>query len=379
MGNVQERCVLVTGANGFIGRNLISQLQLQADLKIHTYTRDNSYEDLDRLISEADIVFHLAGVNRPKTDQEFVTGNVELTERIVDCLRTHGKRTPLILASSTQAALDNPYGRSKLRAEQVVQTWGKESGNPVAIFRLPGVFGKWCLPNYNSVVATFCYNLAHGLPLEVSDPSHVLTLVYIDDVVAEFLKIVDASSELFSPNAHENLNVFMVTLGELKNRLEAIRDIRKSLVLPNLGDRLNRYLYATYLSYLPKDNFQYELKKNIDERGWLAEFIKSAEFGQVFLSRTKPGITRGNHWHNTKIEKFLVVNGEAEITFHKKVGSQEIIRYRVSGKEPQVVDIPVGYVHAITNIGNQDLVTLFWASEILDPRHPDTNYEAVVK
>lgn len=371
--------VLITGANGFIAKNLRSHLELDDSFEILTLTREHSESELSELVGAADAIFHLAGVNRPESDDEFIAGNTELTERIIAALKESGSRAPLLVTSSAQATLDNPYGRSKLSAENAVLEWHESSGAPALIYRLPGVFGKWSRPNYNSVVATFCHNLAQGLPLEVSNPDHLLKLVYIDDVVAEFAGMLQTAPDLLDSGFHEVPRTFELTLAELKARLEAIHAIRSSLVVPDVGDLLNKFLYATYTSFLSEDAFAYELKKSTDARGWLSEFVKSEHFGQIFVSKTKPGISRGNHWHKTKIEKFLVVAGEGEISFRNKIDEQDIIRFRVSGDDARVLDIPVGYVHAITNVGESDLVTIFWASEILDPNNPDTFFEAVVE
>lgn len=368
--------VLVTGSSGFIGKNLCSDLLLRDDVEILTFGHDQSVDELSGLVLSADFVFHLAGVNRPKDESEFTSENTGLTEKIVSILRSENKKTPLLITSSTQAELGNPYGKSKLAAEQAVFEWHNESEAPVYVYRLPGVFGKWCRPNYNSVVATFCHNIANDLPITITDPSHAITLAYIDDVVETFTSLLDQPSADYS-NIQQIARTFHVTLKELSDRIHVLHDIRANLVIPDLSDPLNKFLYATYVSYLPTTDFAYSLTKNSDDRGYLAEFIKSHQFGQIFVSSTKPGISRGDHWHQTKIEKFFVVSGEAEITFRNKIDSQDIIRYKVSGDEMKVVDIPTGYVHAITNIGTVDLITIFWANEVLDKSHPDTHYEKV--
>lgn len=373
--------VLITGAGGFIAKNLRSHFEIEGRVQVLTQTRETSDRELSELVQQADFIFHIAGVNRPETEKEFSLGNTALTESIIATLREHDLRTPLLLTSSTQAELDNPYGRSKASAEQAVIEWHEQTHAPVFIYRLPGVFGKWSRPNYNSVVATFCYNLAHGLPLRVSNPNHLLTLTYIDDVVAEFASLLETipTSEAGSDVFCEISRTFSLTLGELRQRLEALHAIRDTLVVPDVGDLLNKFLYATYISYLDQNDFVYNLTKSTDERGWLAEFVKSESFGQIFISKTKPGITRGNHWHKTKIEKFLVVEGEGEIAFRNKIDAQDIIRFRVSGDDARVLDIPTGYVHSITNVGDTDLLTIFWASEILDKDHPDTFFEPVAQ
>lgn len=371
------KTVLVTGSSGFIGKNLCAQLAQDADIEILYFDRNSSKGDLERSLHKADFIFHLAGVNRPKDDSEFKEGNQLLTEQILATIQASGKKIPILLTSSIQAGLDNAYGTSKRAAEDAVFAFAKSTGAKAYIYRLPNVFGKWCQPNYNSVVATFCNNIANGLPVTVSDPATELNLVYIDDVVREFIAALKGEATPASDRYCYVPEVSKITLGELVTRLKDFKQSRDSLVMSNLEDSLSRNLYATYTSYLAEDDFSYALQKSSDNRGWLAEFIKSKQFGQVFISRTKPGISRGNHWHNTKIEKFLVIEGKAEITF-RKVGEQEhVVRYPVSGDELTVVDIPAGYVHAIKNTGDTDLLTIFWADEILDKDRPDTIYESV--
>ncbi len=369
--------VLVTGATGFIGNNLCARLNTLKDIELATFTKEDPIETLTDLVAQSDFIFHLAGVNRPVDEAEFAIGNTDLTNTIIEALRSCDKNTPLLISSSVQANLDNPYGKSKLAAENLVKEWSNESSSQVIIYRLPGVFGKWCKPNYNSVVATFCHNISHDLPIEVSDPAHQITIAYIDDVINQFTAHLTNSIPAGYDGLHSISNTFTLSLGELQERILQIHSIRTSLVIPNLEDKLNKFLYATYISYVDTNNFSYNLGKNSDDRGWLAEFIKSSQFGQIFISKTKPGITRGDHWHHTKIEKFLVVEGTAEITFRNKINEQDIIVYPVTGDALEVVDIPTGYVHAIKNVGETDLLTLFWANEILDKENPDTYYERV--
>lgn len=370
--------ILVTGAHGFIGKNLCSHLRLLEGTTVLEFTRDNNLNDLSQLIDAADFIFHIAGVNRPKDELEFKEHNTQLTEEIIKLLDEKGKKTPILVTSSVQATMDNPYGLSKRAAENALLAWHEKSGAPVYLYRLPGVFGKWCRPNYNSVVATFCNNIANGLPVKISDPAHTITLTYIDDVIKDFVQHL--KPEHVSESGFKEVSrTFDVSLDELNQRIQAIHSIRTSLIIPNLEDLLNKFLYATYISYLPTSAFSYNLTKNSDNRGWLAEFVKSQQFGQVFISKTKSGISRGDHWHHTKIEKFLVVEGEAEISFRKKTDSQEVIRYHVTGDDMEVLDIPVGYVHKIKNVGSTDLITIFWANEMLDKENPDTYYEPVDK
>lgn len=370
--------VLVTGASGFVGKNLCAHLSRRDDIKLLKFTRENTQQDLEEYVEKADFIYHLAGVNRPKTEKEFAAGNTDLTKKIVDLLKANKKQTPLLITSSIQAELDNPYGKSKLDAEEIVFDWAKESGNTAYVYRLPNVFGKWCKPNYNSVVATFCHNIAHDLPITINDPSHRLSLVYIDEVIEYFLAALEGRAKQNAQGFAEIPQTFEITLQELADKITAFHESRSTLVMPSLEDDFSKFIYATYTSYLETDNFNYRLSTNTDPRGWLAEFIKSDSFGQIFVSKTKPGISRGNHWHHTKIEKFLVVAGEGEISFRNVNDTKEdIIRYPVNGDEPTVLDIPAGYVHAIKNTGTEDMITVFWADEIFNKEKPDTYYEEV--
>lgn len=367
------KTVLITGANGFIGKNLVATLERMEDVEILKYGSENTIEQLEELVEKADFVFHLAGVNRPKDVKEYETGNKGFTEQLLRILKEKNKKVPVLLSSSIQATLDNPYGTSKKAAEDAVFQYGKETGANVYVYRLPNVFGKWCKPNYNSVVATWCYNIANNLPIQINDPSTKLTLVYIDDVIEEFINALYGKENQDVNGFCSVKRTFQVTLGELADILYSFKKSRETLVMPNLEGDFERFLYATYISYLPKGEFGYHLDMKRDNRGWLAEFIKSNQFGQIFISRTKPGITRGNHWHHTKVEKFLVIEGEAVIKFRSIHGS-EVIEYRVSGEELRVIDIPPGYTHSITNVGETDVITLFWANEIFDPEQPDTYF-----
>jgi len=364
--------ILITGSEGFIGKNLRVALQRRDDVRILTYDVGIDPAELPSLLSRADIVFHLAGVNRPKNEDEFKTGNKGLTEQIVATLIERGNKTPLIISSSTQAALDNPYGISKKEAEDAVFSYGSVTGAPVYVFRFTNVFGKWSRPNYNSVVSTFCHNIAHGLDITINDPAREMELVYVDDIVADFLKILDGALS----SSHECLTVsptYRITLQALANKIYELRDIRKTLVIPDLSDDFIRKLHATYLSYLDTQDFSYPLDIKTDNRGALAELIKSDQFGQMFVSRTHGHITRGNHYHDSKIEKFCVLQGEAIIRF-RHVFSGEVIEYPVSGQQWKVVDIPPGYTHHIENLSDDEMIVLFWANQIFDPGTPDTYF-----
>lgn len=363
--------VLVTGARGFIGGNLIIALRRHDGLDVQEYDLDSAPESLEQGLASASVVFHLAGVNRPQKAEEFVQGNVGFTKHICEVLRRLGRKPTLVFSSSTQAALDNPYGLSKRQAEDAILTFGEETGGKVAVFRLPGVFGKWCRPNYNSVVATFCHNVAHELPIGIADPTRELELVHIDDVVAALIKISDAHGTAGSDGFYHVEPVFKITLNRLAEMIHGFHDSRKSLIVPDFSDYFTRRLYSTYISYLPASGFAYSLEQREDPRGSLAEVLKSPHFGQIFVSRTRPNVVRGNHYHDTKVEKFAVLEGQAVIRF-RHIQGDNVIEYRVSGKEFRVVDIPPGYTHSIENVGQSELIVLFWAYEPLNPADPDT-------
>jgi UDP-2-acetamido-2,6-beta-L-arabino-hexul-4-ose reductase len=361
------------GADGFIGRNLRTHLERRDDIRLICIDVENTKDELSTALKEADFVIHLAGVNRPKDISEFDIGNKGLTEEIVEILSSRDKRVPILISSSIQAALDNPYGKSKLGAEEAIRDYARLTSASAFIFRLPNVFGKWCRPNYNSVIATWCYNTTHSLPIQINDPAAELHLVYIDDVAEAFIAALDGKVCPDNDGFCRISQTYKRSLAEIARMLESFSASRKTLIMPSLEDRFTRALYATWLSYLPEQEFCYPLEMKLDDRGWLAEFIKSSSFGQVFVSKTKPGITRGNHWHHTKVEKFLVISGDALISF-RKISDEKILEYSVSGDKLQVIDIPVGYTHSITNIGETELITLFWADEIFNPAAPDTYY-----
>jgi UDP-2-acetamido-2,6-beta-L-arabino-hexul-4-ose reductase len=367
--------VLVTGSKGFVGRNLCSVLRTMSNVAVLEFDCDNTSAELEAKLCEAEVIIHLAGVNRPKNEEEFKAGNAGLTEEICVILERLERVPKIILASSIQAELDNPYGSSKLQAEQALQAFAETTGARTVVYRFKNLFGKWCRPNYNSVTATFCHNIAHGLPVTISDPARLIELTYIDDVVSALIgEIPSAVEEMETGFAYgAELTAYPITLGELAGLISSFRESRQTLVLPGFDRPLVRALYATYLSYLEGDDFAYPLHIRTDERGSLAEMMKSNTFGQIFVSRTKPGITRGNHYHHTKTEKFMVVEGAAVIRF-RQINGTEVIEHRVSGKEFRVVDIPPGYTHHITNVGVGELVTLFWASEIFNPEKADTYF-----
>jgi len=367
--------VLVTGSNGFVGKNLCAVLRRADDVELFEYDVDSMPEKLDRALEQADFIVHLAGINRPKHPDEFITGNAGSIEDICRRLTDLGRTPKIMLSSSIQAELDNPYGNSKRRAEDILKRFSEKTGAECVVFRFKNLFGKWCRPNYNSVTATFCHNIANDLPIKISDPKNEIELTYIDDVVDAFIQELKpvAPGYRFAPTLPSK----HITLGELAQKIKSFRDIRTSLVLPDLSDPFVKALYGTYLTYLKESNFEYSLDIKSDPRGSLAEFLKSPQMGQIFVSRTQPGITRGDHYHHTKTEKFLVLEGEAVIRF-RHIDGDEIIEYSVSGAKYQVVDIPPGYTHSIENVGARVLVTLFWASEPFDPSNPDTFFEKVI-
>jgi UDP-2-acetamido-2,6-beta-L-arabino-hexul-4-ose reductase len=368
--------ILVTGSAGFVGRNLCVALARMQDVELYAYDVDRSPSDLQAGLTNADAIFHLAGVNRPRTTDEFHVVNAGFTGEICRRLLASGRRPKIVLSSSVQAGLDNPYGTSKRAAEAAIRDYAQQSGATGVVYRLKNLFGKWCRPNYNSVTATFCHNIAHGLPIQISDPSNLVDLTYIDDVVAAFLgELTDARPRF---RMADPLPSHEISLGDLAALITGFRESRQTLRLPDFSQSFVRALHATYLSYLPADAFAYALPVKTDGRGTLAEWIKQPGLGQIFVSHTKPGITRGNHYHHTKVEKFLVVQGEATIRFRQIEGVQ-VVEYPVKGEEYKVVDIPPGYTHSIENVGSGDLVTLFWASEIFDPDRPDTLFDPVTK
>lgn len=368
--------ICVTGADGFIGKNLISHLSLLKNVEIRKIVRDTSDNMYAKLLDDIDIVYHLAGVNRPDREEAFVEDNVDFTMRLLEAIN-FSKPVKLIVTSSTQVDLDNPYGRSKLASEKYIQKFAESNPLAATIYRLTGVFGKWCRPNYNSVVATFCYNIANALPIQIHDPSHPIRLVYIDDVVNELLSFVNAGSEENGCRYAAIPIEFNTTIGKLAEHIQSFVENRTTFFIPSIGNLFIKNLYSTFLSYLPRDKFSYQLCLKADNRGDLFEWLKSPDFGQVFVSVTKPGVIRGNHYHHTKTEKFLVIKGIGEIRF-RKIDEQEIIIYRVNGEHPTVVDIPPGYTHSITNIDDSDMITLFWANEIFNPLKPDTYFLDVI-
>ena len=395
--------VLITGAKGFAGRNLVENLKNIRDGKNRTrniqideifeYEIDTSSELLDEYCQKADFVFHFAGVNRPQNPEEFMQGNFRFSEILLNTLKKYQNPCPVVLSSSLQATLigryDSEYGRSKLAGENLFFDYAEQTGAKILVYRFPNLFGKWCRPNYNSAVATFCYNIAHDLPIQVNDRSAELELLYIDDLVEEMFNVLenrenhcnydglnpvpDSSGKFcYVPVTHK------VTLGEIADLLEQFRNQPETLIMPEIPDNsFAKKLYSTYLSYLPKEKTIFGLKMNCDNRGSFTELLKTANCGQFSVNISKPGITKGQHWHNTKWEFFIVVSGHALIQ-ERKIGTDEVIEFEVSGEKIQAVHMLPGYTHNIINLSEtENLVTVMWANEQFDPNHPDTFGEIV--
>jgi len=397
--------ILVTGAKGFVGKNLICALKNVKDGKdkthpelkideIFEYDLGNTLEELDAYTAECDFVFNLAGVNRPKTQEEFMRGNFGFASSLLNALKKHKNTCPVMLSSSIQATLigryaDGEYGKSKKAGEELFFDYEKETGAKVYVYRFPNLFGKWCRPNYNSAVATFCNNVACDLPITVSDPKIELELCYIDDVVDEMIAALknkasrcdfdgltpiasDKGRYCFVPVTHK------ATLGEIVKLLETFRDQPNTLVMPEIENGgFAKKLYSTYLSYLPKEKVSFPLKMNVDARGSFTELIKTAKCGQVSVNVSKPGITKGQHWHNTKWEFFIVVSGRGLIQ-QRKIGTDEVIEFTVSGDKIEAIHMLPGYTHNIINLSEtENLITVMWANEQFDPSHPDTFFETV--
>ena len=364
--------ILVTGAKGFIGKNLVAELKNRKYSDIFEFDKEAGPTLLDEYCKAADFVFHLAGVNRPKDRSEFMEGNFGFTSTLLDTLKKHNNICPVMISSSIQAELDNPYGESKKAGEDLLFNYSKETATKVLIYRFPNVFGKWCKPNYNSAVATFCHNIAHDLQITVNDPSVVMDLVYIDDVVEELINALDGN-ETKNGDFCEVPVVHKISLCKIVRLISSFKNSREERSIPDMADAFTKKMYSTYLSYLPENQFSYELKMNVDNRGSFTEFIKTLDRGQVSVNISKPGITKGNHWHHTKNEKFLVVSGKGVIRL-RKIDLDEVLEYFVSEDKMEVVDIPTGFTHNIENLGDTDMVTIMWTNEIFDPEKPDTYF-----
>ena len=367
---------LITGADGFIGRNLCQHLAERPGLEVVRFTRAHTVAELPQLMRGVQFVFHLAGVNRPQDPQEFFTGNAQLTEQLAQALQTEmtasGRAIPLVYTSSTQAARDNSYGVSKRAAEETLQALRARTNAPVHVFRLPNVFGKWCRPNYNSAVATFCHHIARGQPIRIDDAAAPLTLVYVDDVVQRFLQLLDGADAQLDEYGYCTVSPqYTITVGELASTIERFRDSRATLTTPPVGAGLLRALYATYVSHLPPQAFAYSVLQHSDARGVFVEMLKTPDCGQFSYFTAHPGVTRGGHYHHTKTEKFLVIKGHARFRFrHIVTGETHALETR--GERAEIVETVPGWTHDITNIGADELVVMLWANEVFDRARPDT-------
>ncbi len=380
--------ILITGAKGFVGKNLSEALkcvrdgkdktrEISADINLYEFDIDTPAEKLDEYCKDADFLYHLAGVNRPKNEMEFMEGNFGFTSKLLESLKKYNNKAPVMLSSSIQAALDNPYGKSKKAGEELIFNYGKENGVKTLVYRFPNVFGKWCRPNYNSAVATFCYNIAHDLPITVNDRNHMMTLVYIDDVVDELIRAAAGMENREGDYCRVGIE-HKITLGEIADLLYSFKESRINKLIPDMSENsFSKKLYSTYLTYLDAENFSYKLKMNCDNRGSFTEVLRTLNAGQISVNISKPGITKGQHWHNTKNEKFVVVSGHGLIQL-RQIGTDKVVNYEVSGEEITVVDMIPGYTHNIINLSDtEDLVTIMWCNERFDPNRPDTYFEEV--
>ncbi len=362
--------ILVTGAAGFIGRNLCVFLNEAGFEHIEKITLDDNEQSIVEKVKSADFIYHLAGINRPKNDDEFKKGNTDLTQQIINNLVEYERKTPIVLTSSIQAELDNPYGASKAGAELAVVEYQKQTGAATYIYRLPNVFGKWCRPNYNSAVATFCYNTLNDLPITIHNPDAALSLVYIDDVCQSFIGLLSNTAQSADQYSYVE-PVYQTTVGEVASLLTEFKESRESLISAKVGNGFVRALYSTYVSYLDPEQFAYPVTRHSDERGTFVEMLKTKDSGQFSFFTAHPGITRGGHYHHTKTEKFLVINGKASFKF-RHITNGEYYELLVDGEESRIVETAPGWSHDVTNIGDNELVVMLWANEIFDREKPDT-------
>lgn len=377
--------ILITGSNGFVGKNLVETLKNIKNNKdktrdlhieeIYCFDKDDDVENLNKYTKQCNFIINLAGINRPQSPKEFYEGNKGFIEILCSYLEKNNNKSPIIISSSIQVGKDNDYAKSKKEGEDYLRKFSSMNGNPIYIYRFANLFGKWCKPNYNCVTATWCHNIANGLDIQITNPEVVLPLCYIDDVVNEIIECLKGNPN-YNGEYYEVTPIYQISLSYLSDTLQSFKNARDDLSIANQSDEFIKKLYATYLSYLPEDSFRYPLKMNIDNRGSFTEFIKTEKYGQVSVNISKPRSIKGNHWHHTKNEKFLVVSGEGIIRF-RKIGDKEVIEYRVSGEKLEVIDIPTGYTHNIENVGTSDMVTVMWANESFDPNKPDTYFEEV--
>lgn len=362
--------VLVTGANGFVGKNLISHLSLNKDIEVFKYDIDSSLDDLDKYTKECDFVYHLAGVNRPQNTSEYMEGNFGFTNVLLNKLIENNNKCPIMISSSIQAELENDYGKSKKAGEDLIFKYGKDNNAKVYVYRFPNLFGKWCRPNYNSVIATFCNNIANNLEIVVNDENKELNLAYIDDVCEELVSCLNDN-----PHREDNFcyvpTTYTKSLGYIANLIKSFKKNDHGIMVPSTGDEFTKKLYATYISYVPLKNMVVDLEEHRDNRGIFCELVRTKEAGQVSISTTNPEIVRGGHYHHTKMERFIVIKGKAKIKFEHVI-THETYEFEVSGDKLQYVTIPVGYQHSINNVGNEELILILWANELFDPNKTDT-------
>lgn len=372
------KTVLVTGSRGFVGKNLVEWLSRLNEVNVLQFDKEDSIDNLQYLINQCNFIFHTAGVNRSENIEDYNSVNVGLTDRIIDCIKITGIKIPIVFTSSIQAEMNNPYGISKKKAEENLIRFHKQTDNPIYIYRLSNLFGKWCRPNYNSVVATFCYNISHNKEISISDQNKILELTYIDDVMKSFINLL-SNEKRYEESIYVNIDrTYKISLGELAEQIYKFKESKKTLIISDMKNEFLKCLYATYLSYLDEDNLSYPLDMKKDNRGWLTELIKSENSGQIFISKSYPGVIRGNHYHDTKVEKFCLVQGKAIIKL-RNILKNEVIKYYVSDEKIEIVDIPPGYTHSIENIGEKEMIVIFWADEVFNPDEADTYYLGVEK
>lgn len=373
--------ILITGADGFIGKNFKLRLSEQPQHEIRLFTRNNSAKNIDELLDEVDFVFHFAGVNRPENPNDFITNNVDLTKNLCNAIKSQidktGKQISLVLTSSIQSIKDTPYGKSKLAAEQFVLALAEDHRVKTYIYRLPNIFGKWCRPNYNSVVATFCHNIARDIPIQIDNPSALISLVYVEDLIDSFIRLIDNNfAECDSSDTLIVRPEYRISVDELAILIHKFKNSRHTLILEQVGTGLMRALYSTYISYLPTESFKYSIPSYKDSRGSFIEMIKTQESGQISFFSAHPGVTRGSHYHNSKTEKFLVAKGKASFQF-KNLATGENFALETSEDNPEVVETIPGWAHSITNVGSDEMIVILWANEILNKNKPDT-YQYVI-
>ena len=369
--------VLVTGSNGFIGKNLVAHLSERKDVELVLYDKEDDFSKIEINISDTDFIFHFAGINRPENNEEFYKGNSDFTKSLISLIQDKNLKIPLVITSSIQAQLDNDYGKSKKISEEAVLEYGKNA--PAYIYRLHNVFGKWCRPNYNSAVATFCYNISHDLDITVNNKNTVVELVYIDDIMYEFLGLLDGQEPKEKVDYYYHVAPhYKKTLKEIVDLLYSFKESMASIYVPATGRDFEKKLYATYISYMSPEQMVVTPESHSDNRGSFTELVRTLDSGQFAVSTTKPGLVRGNHYHHTKLERFMVVKGQAKVEFENILDGEKK-EFFVDESEIKIVTMPVGYIHSIKNIGDDDMILLIWGSELFNPERPDTVFKEITK